>query len=77
MCHRQVQCARHGCGHEEPIGDAKVSPILRYCICTLKLLTKAERWIVNPLNVDTALHIHEAVQFALARVFNGLLHHHM
>ncbi|KAG2100698.1 uncharacterized protein F5147DRAFT_710141 [Suillus discolor] len=24
MCHRQVQCARHGCGHEEPIGDAKV-----------------------------------------------------
>ncbi|KAG1807423.1 uncharacterized protein BJ212DRAFT_1281911 [Suillus subaureus] len=21
MCHRQVQCARHGCGHDEPIGD--------------------------------------------------------
>ncbi|OAX38851.1 hypothetical protein K503DRAFT_690847 [Rhizopogon vinicolor AM-OR11-026] len=24
MCHRQVQCARHGCGHEEPIAEAKV-----------------------------------------------------
>lgn len=28
------------------------------------------RWIANPLNVDTVLHIHEAVQFALAHVFN-------
>lgn len=28
------------------------------------------RWIVNPFNVDTALHIHEAVKFALAHVFN-------
>lgn len=28
------------------------------------------RWIVNPLNVDTALHIHESVQFAPAHVFN-------
>lgn len=78
MCHRQVQCARHGCGHDEPIGgDAKVSPMRRHCICTLKLLTTTERWIANPLNVDTVLHIHEAVQFALAHVFNSLLHHNM
>ncbi|KAH7929286.1 hypothetical protein BV22DRAFT_1003197 [Leucogyrophana mollusca] len=24
MCHRQVQCAKHQCGHEEPLAETKI-----------------------------------------------------
>ncbi|EGO00983.1 hypothetical protein SERLA73DRAFT_50411 [Serpula lacrymans var. lacrymans S7.3] len=31
MCHRQVQCARHQCGHDEPITDGKVDCGSAHC----------------------------------------------
>lgn len=73
MCHRQVQCARHGCGHEEPIGEAKVS--YTQCIRNTFGVTDCitERWTVSPLNADTVRHIHEAALLALIHVLNGLL----